>query len=124
VIGTFIAPILEVAANTTQTASTSTPSDLASPSPILANSSSLSGIIPAIQNVATIFAANVRVVTVALDNVTVDIGAAIAIFLVILGVILWFSRIQRRLGKELVAGGIMIGAFIEFVVPYLVSIHF
>ncbi|MDA4118143.1 MAG: hypothetical protein OK455_07350 [Thaumarchaeota archaeon] len=90
----------------------------------VSNSTSLSGIIPAIQNFATGFAANASVVTLTMDNAAIDIGKAAVVFLVIAGVLLWFTRVNKHLGKELVEGGIFIGIFIEFVVPFLMSIHF
>ena len=111
--------VLEAAANVTSAAA-----QLASASPAAANSTALSGIVPAIQNFANSFAANVNVVTLTLDNATVDIGKAAVVFLVIVGVLLWFSRVNKRLGKDLLAGGIIIGFFIEFVVPLLMSIHY
>ena len=49
---------------------------------------------------------------------------AAVVFLVIAGVLLWFSRVNKRLGKELLEGGVIIGLFIEFVVPVLMSIHY
>src|ERR1700730_10797035 len=85
----------------------------------MSNSTSLSGIIPAIQGFAASFSANVGVVMVSLDNAAIDIGTAAVVFLIIAGVILWFTRVNKHLGKELVEGGILIALFIRFAVPYL-----
>ena len=63
-------------------------------------------------------------VTLTMDNAAIDIGKAAVIFLVISGVLLWFSRVNKHLGKELLEGGILIGLFIEFGVPVLMSIHY
>jgi hypothetical protein len=92
--------------------------------PAAVNSSDSSGIVPWLQNFANGFATNMNVVTLAMDNAAIDIGKAAVVFLVIAGVLLWFSRVNKHLGKELVEGGIIIGLFIEFVVPVLMSIHF
>ena len=100
------------------------PTQLASASTSAENSTSIAGIVPAIQNFANAFAANATLVTVTLDNAALDIAKAAVVFLVISGVLLWFSRLGRRLGKDLVQGGIIIGLFIEFVVPFLMSIHY
>lgn len=116
--------VLQAVANTTSTAAPAAPVQLASTSPAAANSSALSGIVPAIQGFANGFAANAGVVTLALDNAALDVGKAAVVFLIIAGVILWFSRVNKHLGKELVEGGIFIGIFIEFVVPVLMSIHY
>jgi hypothetical protein len=115
--------ILEVAANATNATITATQSKLA-PIPPGANSTALSGLVPAIQNFASGFATNMSAVTLSLDSAAVDIGKAAVVFLVIAGVILWFTRVNKRLGKELVEGGILIGLFIEFGVPVLMSIHY
>jgi hypothetical protein len=114
--------ILEAAANATTTTVASTLAKLA-PAPG-ANSTAISGIVPAIQNFASGFATNMNLVTLTLDNAAVDIGKAAVVFLVIVGVILWFTRVNKRLGKDLLAGGILIGLFIEFGVPVLMSIHY
>jgi hypothetical protein len=114
--------VLEAAANATTTTVVTTPARLA-PAPV-ANSTALSGVVPVIQNFATGFATNMSAVTLSLDSAALDIGKAAVVFLVIAGVILWFTRVNRRLGKELVTGGVFIGLFIEFVVPLLMSIHY
>jgi len=110
--------ILEAAKNVTTAA---VPATAAQPA---ANSTSLAGIVPAVSNYAAQFAANVAMVTVAMDNAALEIGKAAVIFLIISGVIIWFTRVNRRFGKELVGGGVFIGLFIQFGVPFLMSLHF
>jgi hypothetical protein len=119
-----VALILKAAANATTTAVAAAPPQLASASPDAANSTAVSGIVPAIQSFANGFAANMSVVTLTMDNAAIDIGKAAVVFLVIAGVLLWFSRVNKRLGKELLEGGIIIGFFIEFAIPVLMSIHY
>ena len=100
------------------------PPQLASAAPAVVNSTAASGIVPWIQNFANGFAANMSVVTLTMDNAAIDIGKAAVVFLVIAGVLLWFTRVNKHLGKELLQGGVIIGLFIEFVVPILMSIHY
>jgi len=88
------------------------------------SSSNSTGLAGAIQGFASGFATNLTAVTLTMDNAAVDIGKAAVIFLVISGVLLWFSRVNKHLGKELLEGGILIGLFIEFAVPFLMSIHY
>jgi hypothetical protein len=97
---------------------------VASAAPAVVNSTADSGVVPAIQGFANGFAANMSVVTLTLDNAAIDIGKAAVVFLIITGVLLWFSRVNKHLGKELLEGGIIIGLFIEFAVPVLMSIHY
>ncbi len=114
---------LEAAANATSTAAAAAPAKLA-PDPSAANSTALSGFVPAIQNFASGFATNMTAVTLTMDSAAVDIGKAAVVFLVISGILLWFTKVNRHLGKDLLKGGILIGLFIEFGVPVLMSIHY
>jgi len=100
--------LLEAVANATSTAVAGAPAQLA---PAAGNST---GIIPAIQNFATGFATDMGAVTLSMDNAAVDIGKAAVVFLVIVGVLLWFTRVNKRLGKELLEGGIIVGLFVIF----------
>ena len=118
-----LALILEAVANATSTAVAAAPAQLAPAAPP-ANSTGLSGVVPAIQSFANGFAVNMSAVTLTMDNAAVDIGKAAVVFLVIVGVLLWFTRVNKHLGKELLEGGIIVGLFIEFVVPFLMSIHY
>lgn len=92
-------------------------------SPPPSNSTGVSALVPTIQGWVNSFAVNAAVVTSTMDNAALDIGKAAFVFLVIAGVLLWFSHVDRRLGKELFKGGVVIGLFIEFVVPFLLTIH-
>jgi hypothetical protein len=40
----------------------------------------------------------------------------------VLGVFLYFTRINRRLGKELITGGIALAILSEFVFPAIVTV--
>jgi hypothetical protein len=117
-----VALILQAATNSTTTAVAAAPAQLAAAP--ASNSTSLGGIVPAIQGFATGFATDMTAVTLTMDNAALDIGKAAVIFLVIAGVLLWFSHVNKHLGKELVEGGVIIGLFIEFAVPVLMNIHF
>ena len=114
--------LLDAAANATTTV-TAAPAKLA-PAPSAANSTALSGFVPAIQNFASGFATNMSAVTLTMDSAAIDVGKAAVVFLVIAGILLWFTRVNKHLGKELLKGGILIGLFIEFGVPVLMSIHY
>jgi len=118
-----LALILEAVANATSTTVAAAPAQLAPAAPA-ANSTVAPGLIPAIQNFATGFATDMSAVTLSMDNAAVDIGKAAVVFLVIAGILLWFTRVNKHLGKELLEGGIIVGLFIEFAVPVLMSIHY
>ena len=113
--------ILQAASNVTTTAVATTPVQL---DPASAAANSTSGLVPTLQGWVSSFAVNASAVTLTMDNATIDIGKAAVVFLVIAGVVLWFTHVNKHLGKELLEGGIIIGLFIEFVVPILMSVHF
>jgi hypothetical protein len=50
--------------------------------------------------------------------------SAAVVFLLIAGVLLWFSRVNNHFGKELLESERLIGICIEFGVPVLMSIHY
>jgi hypothetical protein len=111
-----------VAATNSTTHTVATVAEVAAQAPA-ANSTSLSGIVPAIQNFASSFAVNVGAVMLSLDSAAIDVGRAVVVFLVIAGIVLWFTRVNKRLGKEFVVGGILIAFFVTYVVPFLMSLN-
>jgi hypothetical protein len=111
--------ILEAASNATTTAVTTTPLPL---DPAATNSTS-AGLVPTVQGWVSSFAVNASAVTLTMDNAAIDIAKAAVVFLIIAGVILWFTHVNKHMGKELLEGGIIIGLFLEFVVPLLMSLH-
>jgi hypothetical protein len=96
----------------------------ASLAPLSSNSTSASGLVPAFQGWAGTFATDASAVLLSLDNAAVDVGKAAVIFLIIAGALLWFGRVNRRLGKDLVEGGVLVAIFITFVVPFLMTLHY
>ena len=111
--------VLQAATNATTTTVATTPVQFAP----AATNSTATGLVPTLQGWVSSFAVNAAAVTLTMDNAAIDIGKAAVVFLIIAGVVLWFAHLNKHLGKELVEGGIVIGLFIEFGVPVLMSIH-
>lgn len=116
-----MAEALAAASGATTSFASTTPLPL---SPPPSNSTAVSALVPTVEGWVNSFAVNAAAVTSTMDNAALNIGKAAFVFLVIAGVLLWFSHVDRRLGKELLKGGVIIGIFIEFVVPFLLTIHF
>lgn len=76
-----------------------------------------------IQGFAAGFAAGAQSVIETIDAAVIAIATVGFVTLIVLGVVLWFSRLSRHLGKELVEGGVVIAIFIEFVYPVLQHVH-
>ncbi len=117
----LLASILAAVANATSTSASTAPLPL---DPALTNSTASSGVVPALQGWVNSFATNAAAVTLTMDNAAIDIGKAAVVFLIIAGIVLWFTHVNKHLGKEMVEGGIVIGLFMEFGVPLLMSLHF
>ena len=115
--------VLAAVFNATATSSTVNATARLDPAVPSTNSTAPQPLIPAMQGWVSSFATNATAFTTTLDKAVIDIAGAAVIFLVITGVFLWFSRINRRLGKDLLEGGILIGLFLEFGVPFLLSLH-
>ncbi len=72
-----------------------------------------------IQQLGGYVASNINLAMASVDNSLILIAKSAFVFLIILGVLLYYSRVGKRLGKELLEGGIIIGLFLAFGVPYL-----
>lgn len=49
------------------------------------------------------------------------LARVVYILLIILGVFLYFTQINRRTGKSLIIGGVIMAFTFEYVIPYLLS---
>ena len=72
-----------------------------------------------LQGAETSAASTLNALLASLESFAVSLGKEAVVFLVIIGVLLYYSRLGTHLGKKLIEGGIIIGVFIAFVVPYL-----
>ena len=72
-----------------------------------------------VQGAETTIASTLNALLVSLENLAITLGREAVIFLVIVGVLLYYSRLGPHLGKKLLEGGIVIGVFLLFVAPYL-----
>lgn len=58
-----------------------------------------------------------------LDNAALTIAELFVVFMLVTGLLLYFSRLNRRLGRELAEGGIIIAIIAKFIAPWLMSLH-
>jgi len=72
-----------------------------------------------VQGAETFVASTLNALLISLENFAISVGKEAVIFLIIVGVLLHFTRLSTLLGKRLIEGGVIIGVFIAFVVPYL-----
>ena len=76
-------------------------------------------LLSSVQGAENSVAVTLNALFVSLENFAIAFGKEAVIFLVIVGVLLYYSRLSPHLGKKLLEGGVIIGVFTAFVVPYL-----
>lgn len=75
-----------------------------------------------VQQLAQQFASTMTAVLTVVDSAVVDITRVVYVSLVMLGLLLYYSHAERRLGKDLIKGGIVLAVVSEFVFPWLSKI--
>ena len=72
-----------------------------------------------IQQFAQQFASTMTVVLTTVDTTVMDLTRIAYVSLLMLGLLLYFTHVERRLGKDLIKGGVALAVILEFVFPVL-----
>lgn len=75
-----------------------------------------------IQQLAYQFSQLAKVLLSTVDQTVIDITRAAYVTVILLGVFLYFTRLERRLGKDLIKGGIILAILSEFVFPLIAKL--
>ena len=75
-----------------------------------------------IQQFAQQFTAAVTLLLATVDSTVVDLARVAYVSLVMVGLLLYYTHIERRLGKDLIKGGVVLALLSEFVFPVLTKI--
>jgi hypothetical protein len=75
-----------------------------------------------IQQFAQQFSASVRVLLSVVDSTVVDLARVAYVTLLLLGILLYYTHVANRLGKDLIKGGVALAVIAEFVFPWLVKL--
>jgi len=78
---------------------------------------------PYLQQYGASFVAAADGVMFTLEGLMLTLAAGAIVFLIILGMLLRYSGLGRRLGSQLLEGGVIIAIFISFVVPWLNTVY-
>jgi hypothetical protein len=78
---------------------------------------------PGHQQYGTSFVAAVNAVMVSLEGSMLTMATGAVVFLLIAGVLLYYSGLGKRHGKQFIEGGVIIAVFMAFGVPYLVHAY-
>ena len=73
-----------------------------------------------IQQLAQQFTSGVTMLLSTIDSTVVDLSRVAYVTLLMLGLLLYFTHLERRLAKDLIKGGVALALISEFVFPVLV----
>jgi hypothetical protein len=79
-------------------------------------------ILTALQQFAAQFAAATIAVLSSVNSAVVDIARAAYVTCLLVGVVLYFTHISKRLGKDLLVGGVVLVVISEYLVPVVAAI--
>jgi anti-anti-sigma regulatory factor len=72
-----------------------------------------------IQGLAQQFTSIASLLLTSVNSVVIDISRLAYISVLLIGLLLYFTHVERRYGKDLIKGGIILAVLSEFVFPWL-----
>ena len=75
-----------------------------------------------IQQLAQQFSSTLTALLTTVDSTVIDIARVAYVTLLLLGILLYYTHIANRLGKDLIKGGVALAVISEFVFPWLVKL--
>jgi len=70
-----------------------------------------------IQQLAQQFTSTMGAVLTTIDSTVIDIARLAYVTVLLLGILLYFTHVERRLGKDLIKGGVVLAVLSEFILP-------
>ena len=77
---------------------------------------------PGAEDLVQQFTSAVTVLLATVDSTVVDLSRVAYVSLVMIGLLLYYTHIERRLGKDLIKGGVALAIISEFVFPVLTKL--
>jgi hypothetical protein len=74
-------------------------------------------VVSAIQQFASQLATGTAGVLVSINSAVIDISRVAYVTCLLVGVLLYFTHLGRRLGKDLIVGGVLLVVISEYVIP-------
>ena len=72
-----------------------------------------------IQQLAQQFVSLASTLLTSINSTVIEISRLAYISVLLIGVLLYFTRLEKRLGKDLIKGGVVLAVLSEFVFPAL-----
>jgi hypothetical protein len=76
----------------------------------------------AIQQFASTFATETAAVLSSVNSAVLDIARVAYVTCLLVGVLLYFTHLGRRLGKDLIVGGALLVVITEYVIPSVIAL--
>ena len=71
------------------------------------------------QQLAQQFVSMLSTVLAAINSTVIEIARLAYISILLVGLLLYFTRVEKRVGKDLIRGGVILAVLSEFVFPQL-----
>lgn len=75
-----------------------------------------------IQQFAQQFSSAVTTLLSTVDSTVIDLARVAWVSLLLVGILLYYTHVANRLGKDLIKGGVALAVISEFVFPWLVKL--
>jgi hypothetical protein len=75
-----------------------------------------------VQQLASQFISVMTAVLTTIDSAVLDVSRLAYITVLMLGLLLYYTHLERRLGKDLIKGGVVLAVLSELVFPYLTKL--
>ena len=75
-----------------------------------------------IQQLAKQFTSALAVLLTTVDSTVIVLARVAYLTVLLLGVLLYFTRLEKRLGKDLIKGGVVLAILSEFVFPAIIRL--
>jgi hypothetical protein len=72
-----------------------------------------------IQNLAQQFTSIASLLLTSVNSVVIDVSRLAYISVLLIGLMLYFTHVDRRHGRDLITGGVVLAVLSEFVFPWL-----
>jgi hypothetical protein len=75
-----------------------------------------------VQQLAQQFMAVMTTVLATIDTTIIDVARLAYVTVLLVGLLLYYTHVERRLGRDLIKGGVILAVLSELVFPYLVKL--
>jgi len=83
---------------------------------------SLPGADSLVQQLAREFTSAVTTLLAVIDSTVIDLARVAYVSLLMIGLLLYYTHVERRLGRDLIKGGVALAIVSEFVFPLIMKL--